>query len=161
MPIKPENRNRYPAQWPEIRLQILERAHWRCEHPECGAHQYAIGRWQLKDDGSPRWEPIKGNTPATTQQDRTMHRAGVGQDSAGNPWTYAAARAFLKEYAWEDPQPIIIVLTVAHLNHRPEDCRPENLKAWCQRHHLAYDLEHHQQNAQTTRRSRKAIGELF
>lgn len=32
-----------------------------------------------------------------------------------------------------------IMLTVAHLNHTPMDCRPENLKAMCQRCHLRYD----------------------
>lgn len=31
-------------------------------------------------------------------------------------------------------------LTVAHLNHRPEDCRPRNLKAWCAPCHARYDL---------------------
>ena len=36
-----------------------------------------------------------------------------------------------------------IVLTVAHLNHQPEDCRDENLRAMCQRCHLRYDREHH------------------
>lgn len=54
-----------------------------------------------------------------------------------------------------------IVLTVAHLNHQPEDCRHENLKAMCQRCHLRYDVEHHQRNARATRRNRKAAGELF
>jgi hypothetical protein len=38
-----------------------------------------------------------------------------------------------------------IVLTVAHLNHTPEDSRPENLRAMCQGCHLHYDLEHHRQ----------------
>lgn len=32
-----------------------------------------------------------------------------------------------------------VVLTVAHLNHTPMDCREENLRAWCQRCHLTYD----------------------
>lgn len=32
-----------------------------------------------------------------------------------------------------------VVLTVAHLNHKPEDCRDENLKAGCQRCHNRYD----------------------
>ena len=32
-------------------------------------------------------------------------------------------------------------LTVAHLNHRPEDCRPENLKALCAPCHCRYDLK--------------------
>jgi len=31
-------------------------------------------------------------------------------------------------------------LTVAHLNHRPEDCRPENLRALCAPCHCRYDL---------------------
>jgi len=53
-----------------------------------------------------------------------------------------------------------VVLTVAHLNHQPEDCRPQNLKAMCQRCHLRYDQEHHQRNARETRRSRKAVAEL-
>lgn len=38
-----------------------------------------------------------------------------------------------------------IVLTVAHLNHTPEDCQPDNLKAMCQACHLAYDQDHHQE----------------
>ena len=43
-------------------------------------------------------------------------------------------------------------LTVAHLNHMPEDCRPENLKALCSACHLRYDARHHAE----TRRQRKA-----
>lgn len=35
-----------------------------------------------------------------------------------------------------------VVLTVAHLNHDPADCRPENLRAWCQMCHLNYDRKH-------------------
>lgn len=41
MPIKPENRHRYPANWAEIRAEILARAGNRCEgsplHPDCRA----------------------------------------------------------------------------------------------------------------------------
>jgi hypothetical protein len=54
-----------------------------------------------------------------------------------------------------------VILTVAHLNHTPEDCRDENLKAMCQRCHLRYDHEHHQRNAAATRRAKKQNGELF
>ena len=53
-----------------------------------------------------------------------------------------------------------IVLTVAHLNHTPEDCRDENLKAMCQRCHLRYDHDHHQRNARETRRRNKRTAEL-
>lgn len=55
----------------------------------------------------------------------------------------------------------IVILTVGHLNHDPSDCRRENLKAWCQRCHLAYDAEHHQRNAAATRREAKQTLELF
>lgn len=54
-----------------------------------------------------------------------------------------------------------IVLTVAHLNHTPEDCRDENLKAMCQRCHLRYDHDHHQRNAYETRRKGKAAKDIF
>lgn len=33
MPIKPENRALYPADWPTISLAVKERAGWRCMHP--------------------------------------------------------------------------------------------------------------------------------
>ena len=42
-------------------------------------------------------------------------------------------------------------LTVAYLNHTPEDIRPENLKAMCAPCHLRYDAKHHAE----TRRCRK------
>jgi hypothetical protein len=36
-PIRPENRSRYPADWPAISLAIKERAGWQCEcEGECG-----------------------------------------------------------------------------------------------------------------------------
>ena len=99
MPIKPENRDRYPRHWKQIRAAILNRARHRCEW--CG-----IG------DGEQR-----GNTK--------------------------------------------IVLTIAHLDHTPEHNDPANLRALCQRCHLAYDAKHHQQTAYQTRRRHKAEGDLF
>lgn len=54
-----------------------------------------------------------------------------------------------------------VVLTVGHLNHTPEDCRPENLKHWCQRCHNRYDRPHRSKNAARTIRRRKAVGDLF
>ena len=49
-----------------------------------------------------------------------------------------------------------IVLTTAHLNHDPRDNRDENLAAWCQRCHLAYDLDKHVES-RILRRHRRAI----
>lgn len=39
-----------------------------------------------------------------------------------------------------------MILTVAHLNHTPEDCRRENLRALCARCHLRYDRGHHSES---------------
>lgn len=74
------------------------------------------------------------------------------------------------------PHPItgsIVVLTTAHLGidkedgspgdkHDKMDCRPENLRAWCQRCHLAHDIKDHMANAAATRRKKKeAQGQLI
>ncbi len=162
MPIKKENRARYPADWPAISLAAKERARWRCQHPGCTAKQYSVGRWICFGGGPHEWRPVEGNVPATTAQDREFFMAGEGRDAHGELWTYGQARAFIDRWSWEDgDRPLVIVLTVAHLNHQPEDCRPENLAAMCQRHHLAYDHDHHRANAQATRRLKSGTLELF
>jgi hypothetical protein len=106
MPIRPENRGRYPADWPEISQRIrFERAQRRCEcEGECGRGTHA------------------GRCP-------NIH----GQSAYGTGSK--------------------VVLTVAHLNHTPEDCRDDNLRAMCQGCHLHYDIEHHKQTAAATRRA--------
>lgn len=62
------------------------------------------------------------------------------------------------------PHPVTgskVVLTVAHLDHNPQNCTDENLKALCQRCHLTYDAQHHARNAATTRHKKKlAAGQL-
>jgi hypothetical protein len=141
MPIKPENRSRYPADWPAISRAAKERAGWKCQHPGCAAGQYEVGLWRLHD-GAHQWHRI-GRTGSTYSEARQ----------------HAAEADFARSE--EGPRPTIIVLTVAHLNHQPEDCRPENLAAMCQRHHLAYDHDHHRANAQATRRAKAGTLELF
>jgi len=86
MPIKKENKARYPKDWKQIRQRILQRANNRCEF--CGVENHSI-----VDRGNGRM--------------------------------------------------VKIVLTIAHLNHTPEDCRDENLRALCQQCHLRYDAKHH------------------
>jgi 5-methylcytosine-specific restriction endonuclease McrA len=56
---------------------------------------------------------------------------------------------------------IVIVLTIAHLDHVPEHCGDENLKALCQRCHLKHDRQQHAQTAYATRRAARATGDLF
>lgn len=135
MPIRPENRARYPADWPEIRKRILARAHYRCEHPGCAAAHRELGWW--RDD---QWVRLP----------RTVREAGF--DRPGQCIACADG---------SELKIIMIVLTIAHLDHTPENCADDNLKAWCQRHHLRYDAEHHAQTAAATRRAGKAIGDLF
>ncbi len=92
MPIKAENRERYPKNWKsEIRPAILARANNRCEF--CGIENYAI-----RENGSK------------------------------------------------------VVLTIAHLDHIPENCEPSNLRALCQRCHNRYDAAH---RAETRRNNQR------
>jgi len=55
----------------------------------------------------------------------------------------------------------VVVLTVAHLDHQPEHCENDNLRALCQRCHNRYDGPHRRRNAAQTRRRAKRNGELF
>ncbi len=55
----------------------------------------------------------------------------------------------------------VVVLTVAHLDHQPENCADENLRALCQRCHNRYDQPNRQKNAARTRREAKGNAELF
>lgn len=50
---------------------------------------------------------------------------------------------------------IKIVLTIAHLDHNPQNNDPSNLKALCQKCHLTYDAALHSQNAAKTRALKK------
>lgn len=89
MPIRPENKKRYPKNWKEIRQQILKRADNRCEF--CGVENHT-------------WRPSLSSTSPS-------------------------------DAVW-------VVLTIAHLDHNPENCDPENLRALCQRCHNRYDAKH-------------------
>lgn len=161
MPISKENAKRYPSDWAAISASIRERAGHRCEWRDgsmrCCARQYAIGHWALLD-GLWQWNPTCGNGPHDA--------AGQGLSWPDmQRWTFSEARQFAAELDWsggeEGRKPIVIVLTVMHLDHTPENCAPANLLAACQRHHLAYDHQHHQANAQATRRARVGQSELF
>lgn len=155
MPIKPENQHRYPANWPQIRAAMMLRAGNRCEHRDAAGHRCkavhkALGYWRQGDlwrlpvgmEHLQRriwiWEPLP----------HALRESGVDK-----PMTIASAEGPLKI--------IRIVLTIAHLDHEPENCEPDNLRAWCQRHHLAYDADHHRANAQATRRAKAGTLELF
>lgn len=107
MPIRSENKARYPRNWKQIRGDILDRAGHACEgspaFPECRAINY---------------EP--------------------------HPQTGSK-----------------VVLTIAHLDHTPENNDPSNLRAWCQRCHLVYDAPHHAANAAITRHEKRGQPDLL
>lgn len=132
MPIKPENKARYPDNWPEIRERIMDRAGARCEWPGCGVRHRALGYW---------------HNDRFVYLPRALREAGVD-----GPCTIAAVEGPLKI--------IRIILTIAHLDHTPENCADDNLRAWCQRHHLGYDAGHHAVNAARTRHRNANTQEL-
>lgn len=101
MPIRAENKDRYPKDWPAISKAIRERAGQRCE--ECGAENY-------------KPHPLTGSK---------------------------------------------VILTVAHLDHRPENCDPANLRAWCQKCHNAYDAPMRRRGIAERQRAQMAAGDLF
>jgi site-specific DNA-methyltransferase (adenine-specific) len=119
MPIHPDDRHRYPAEWPRISKRIRhDRAGNRCEcSGQCG-HDHR------RESTLAHLEP----------DDRCRARN-------------------------REPHPVTgshVVLTVAHLDHTPENVDDANLLALCQRCHLAYDRDHHAKS----RSRRRAAGEL-
>jgi hypothetical protein len=151
MPIKPENRAIYPDDWGVLSRDAKERAGWRCAHAGCTARQYAVGHW-IRQGVRETWVEL-----------------WCEHDAEPEPGAYGRARQRAAEHQFsisgDDPKPhlevIVIVLTTAHLNHDPSDCRPQNLAPLCQRHHLQYDAKHHAETAYMTRRARANTDDLF
>lgn len=54
-----------------------------------------------------------------------------------------------------------VVLTVAHLDHQPENCADDNLRAWCQRCHNVYDAPMRRAGREKRARATAAVGDLF
>lgn len=134
MPIRPEMRARYPADWSQIRAAVMERARGRCEW--CDVPQYAVG--YRNECGA--FVPGCGNGP--------WDAAGQGLTWPSlEPLTYAEAKGFA-DFAncciggcddagrhW-----IVIVLTTAHIHDdAPENADLANLAALCQRCHNRHD----------------------
>lgn len=107
MPIRPENRARYPKDWRQIVERIRARSGNHCEgspaYPDCRV-----------ENGQPH--PLTGST---------------------------------------------VVLTVAHLDHVPENCGDDNLRHWCQRCHNTYDAPKRAAGVAERRKATLAAGDLF
>lgn len=146
MPIRPGERARYPKEWPAISRRIRDRAGQRCECTgQCG---------DVHDDS------LYGQRCDAPNGEHILRHIE-------KPWRFITSLQFEKREAlhideceWAD-RAVQIVLTVAHLDHAPENCAEENLLAMCQRCHLCMDSELHQRNARATRRAHKADRDLF
>lgn len=142
MPIRPENKDRYPADWPKISAWIRERAGDKCE--ECGVANHALGGRTADGTFLPAWP--------------------TGDDGLRLTWPAPGAHSWCgREWGQRGEwlRIIRIVLTVAHLNHTPEDCRDENLRCWCQRCHNRYDAAHRRAGIQERAKAKAAIEDLF
>jgi len=132
MPIKPENKDKYPDNWKAISYDIrVNRAKNRCE--VCGIKNYLIIR-RLAGD--------KYREPSQEEWDMIHARIRYSHSTFSESLKY---HGFIR-----------VVLTVAHLDHNPRNCEYSNLKAMCQKCHNNYDKEHRKQ----TRRKSKLKGQM-
>lgn len=146
MPIRPENRCRYPANWKAISAAVRADAGNRCEgspdFPDCRVANGALGARTA--DGV--WLPAE-----------PMQEIRLRLDWPNPGMLWWCSNGERREYL----RIVRIVLTVAHLDHQPENCDRSNLRAWCQRCHLWYDRHHHAQTRYQTRRDGAAASDLF
>jgi len=138
MPIRPEDKDRYPKDWPAISARIRARDGHRCKW--CHVENYALG-------GRAR--------------DGTFCRARpTGTDGLRTTWPKPG------DYGWCDGASqqlriVRIVLTVAHLDRTPENCADENLVSLCQRCHNRYDAKARRAGIEARRRAVAAVADFF
>jgi hypothetical protein len=82
------------------------------------------------------------NWPAISARIRFTRAAGRCE-CAGECGTGHGARCTARHGQPHSVTGSRVVLTTAHLDHVPEHCDDANLRAMCQRCHLAYDAGHH------------------
>lgn len=154
----PCDMSRYPADWPQIRARILDRAQHCCEF--CGLPNYAVG---YRDDEVGFYR-LRGN--------EVCDAAGRGRHPNGKPLTHGEAKEFADQYNdhgdgkrtfdADGNHWIVVVLTIAHVDDSdPQNCADSNLKALCQRCHNNHDMPMRKANAKQTLMGKKAVGSLF
>ena len=136
MPIRPENKERYPKNWrSEIVPRIRARSGNRCECTgQCGQqhgpdvdgrclrHHGEVGWWT--DDRVPCLQPYRPLFDG-------------------------------------DKKIVTIVLTCMHLDHQPENCADDNLLHACQKCHNRYDAPERRKGIKARARASRAIGDLL
>jgi len=150
-PIRPENRALYPSDWKRISARIRASSAGRCEcEGECGLHQplpvCECGDPQRNHQDASGKCLLRSHDAPCLAYRYSHHELRRCEERDGEKASWARGT---------------VVLTVAHLNHEPSDCRDENLRAMCQRCHNRYDRPHRNANAAQTRRAKKGVVEMF
>lgn len=143
MPIRAENRDRYPADWPAISRRIRDAAGNRCQ--QCCVEN---GRmiWRGSHEMRPAWRY------ASDSDFMPSRCAFDGSEIPGTCWD---------DFDKQRGDPVKVVLTVSHLDHTPENCADENLRALCQRCHNAYDAPMRAAGVKTRAKAKMANGDMF
>ena len=142
MPIRESEKARYPKDWKAISKRIRHMAGDKCQN--CAAPNGELIRRGVSYAGTALWRRASASAYENGFHADYGHEIpDTGEDTVG----------------WH--RPVKVVLTVAHLDHTPENCADDNLRAWCQRCHLRYDADHHRRNSQTTRHAKRASGDLM
>lgn len=153
MPIRADKKPLYPppAAWKKLRASVLMRARNECEcRGECGArHARARARDSVGACGVPNAilaaRYVVDGEEAWHEHEHTGACCGERCDGS-EPIGAKVVR---------------IVLTIAHLDHDPQNNDLGNLRAFCQRCHLRYDAREHAKNARATREKKAGQGGLF
>lgn len=127
MPIK--DKSLYPKDWPIIRQRVLERDSHKCK--QCGAPQHVH---------------IMRSTIDPFYWCMDDPRTGGCRTWEGDLYKWSEAP---EEY--DTSRMIYVVLTVAHLDHNPQNNADDNLATLCQRCHLVWDKDQHVGNSRVTR----------
>ena len=142
MPIRASERARYPANWPLLSRAARARAGDVCQR--CGVPNGALIRRAVTRDGVPVW---RLRDESAYVDSRSADDGSVVADSVPDVLDLSA--------------PIRVILTVAHLDHTPENCHAVNLRAWCQRCHNRYDGAHRRAGVLSRSRAALAVRELL
>ena len=142
MPIRPENKPRYPADWPAISRRTRDEVGNVCEQCSVKNGEMIYRGWHEK-------------MPAWRYQSDTVFECSrcaiTGSELPGTTWDDFEKRG----------EAVKVVLTVAHLDHHPENCARENLRAWCQRCHNAYDAPMRAAGIAERSRAARAASDMF
>ena len=106
----PMERERYPKDWASIALKVKVDAGWKCQ--ECGrpCRRPDESMGQFRQRLGRKWKPQLVEKKSDYEQTGELQ--------------YRAQR---------------FLLTVTHLDQKPSNCAPENLRALCAPCHLRYD----------------------